>query len=531
MFTCKYAFWESLRRPGKTLFVALVVALSMLGWLFINAYAKALFSAHEKVMRPLKDARIDFLVTSPRTDAGKNLPAGGNEVTFVEEKGQITPGQRFTKDEINLNSLRIFSSREMAEIAEYPSISQLVPALIVQVTRTEGRYPEKIVVEEETVAPLSPEEKKAIDAKLQSNPEYQALSGKYAELQGRVAANSASEEEKKQLQETLRKMQQIEYSYYPERFKKFKAKEIKPPPVKASQTRFVVAGIDATNPDFGLLSKAEIATGSYFSANNAAEVILRKDFAEEKEIKIGDVFSLRDKQLKVIGFAKPTTGLSSAEVYLPLGTLREVVKNEGANVLLVRLKGVERAAKFKETLAKILPDSQVVEPQEMSSQISGALGKTEVLIKEYASFLVAVIVLASIVIVTISLVLTLTARRNEIGVLKVIGWSHFGICRQVAAELVIQTLFGILLSLAVALVLLVVVNNLDLKLNIDFNSVEKNIFGSQYKTFELFHPQFDWVAFLKGSLAALCLAVTVAFLTVSVFNWKTPFKKMEQRGE
>ncbi len=531
MFQVYYAFKEVLRRPARSAFVASIVAIALAVLLISSSLINAMLDARTRALAPLTRAKIDLVITSP---GSTNYVNTNGEVLINLEGKNLNPGQPFIEDTLGLNALKAMDSNSIRKLAGNSNVAELSPILLLTVSRLEGKAPDKIVVPEKSVAPLTKQERADIDGKIANNQQYTELEKELFQLRDPILQNKATPEEKKRYQSIGQQLTDIEFSYYPERFKKFEAEEIEPAPTKAKQSSFAVAGISINDSGFGLLRAADVVAGRYFSASDTSAVVLREDFAKSKGFTVGGSFKFKELDYSIVGLAKPAAGLSSAQVYMPLAQLQQVAKIKAVNMVVLRVEGAKQVDKVKSVAFKLLPESNILETNQASAQLTGSMGRAEELATKYTNLIILIIALAAAIMVGITVVAALSGRRRELGALGAIGWSRFRLASQIALELMIQALVGIIFATSLAGVASLILRNLRIKADFAVSAFDKNLTGlgsSGSKAILYLMPHLDSLAVVREAMVVMVLAFFLGYIATLLYLRQPSTHMLAYEGE
>ncbi len=141
---------------------------------------------------------------------------------------------------------------------------------------------------------------------------------------------------------------------------------LKPPATDITSTSYTIAGVDPATPDIALITRAQVTSGNYLSADKR-EAILSDSYAQRKTLAVGLTFDLNGKSFEVVGLAKPPLG-QAADVYLPLTELQSLASRPNrVNLIVVR-------ARSAADIDRLTKDGLVVRQVVMESLLQGAIG-------------------------------------------------------------------------------------------------------------------------------------------------------------
>lgn len=203
------------------------------------------------------------------------------------------------------------------------------------------------------------------------------------------------------------------------------------------------------------------AAGSRWFADNAPdEVVMGYEVAEYEQRKVGDTFYVTvtpqgktepvSHQFKVVGILDRTGTQDDGTVFLPLSTAR-VIFNRPDELTIVGIKLKEfsglRLREFEKRWAK-LPEVQVVSLQQVKTTLVSLVETAQAMI---AAVAVVAIVVAIIGVIN-TILMSVSERTGEIGIMKAIGASRSDIFQIIWYETLFICLSGgILGSIAAVL--------------------------------------------------------------------------------
>ncbi|MBR1778824.1 MAG: ABC transporter permease [Alphaproteobacteria bacterium] len=178
----------------------------------------------------------------------------------------------------------------------------------------------------------------------------------------------------------------------------------------------------------------EFASGQWFSAPEAKEIVLGYEAAELEQREIGDMMLLpgSEEEFLVTGILKRTGTQDDGMIFMPLRTVQNVFNKQNLLTMLgIRLKqGIDSSA-FEEKLYQ-LPDVQVVSMAQVKNTIISLVKSARVIVLSIAAiaFLIAVFGVLNTVLMSVF------ERYQEIGILKSIG----ALPKQIFAMIWIETI-------------------------------------------------------------------------------------------
>jgi putative ABC transport system permease protein len=190
-----------------------------------------------------------------------------------------------------------------------------------------------------------------------------------------------------------------------------------------------------------------------------SQVIVKKGFADSNDVKVGDTLQLTTPNgnrvaLKATGIARDkggllanltvTNNLAESKFGEPKDAFGMVAIDRGANPTVVKQR-------IADLLEKQYPEAEVLTAQEFKDDIAGQVNQLLGLI--YALLALAIIV--SLFGIVNTLVLSISERTRELGMLRAIGTSRKQVKRVVRWEAVITALIGAVLGVVMGVILAV----------------------------------------------------------------------------
>jgi ABC-type antimicrobial peptide transport system permease subunit len=214
-------------------------------------------------------------------------------------------------------------------------------------------------------------------------------------------------------------------------------------PENISIEQSTVSGIDASEPELGLITPGQISEGRYLRASDERKAVVSVTHAEEEGIAVGDEIEIGNKKFEVVGIADLPLGGESSDVYVPLEQLQKLSDRDGRiNVLRVRAESSDQVAAVADDIEAGFNGSEVTTAEDLADRVSGSLVDAQNLSDKLGIALAVVALGAAFLIASLLTLSSVNKRTRELGTLKALGWRQRLVIRQVTGESVVQGLLG-----------------------------------------------------------------------------------------
>ena len=204
-----------------------------------------------------------------------------------------------------------------------------------------------------------------------------------------------------------------------------------------------VTGIDASEPDLGLVKADQISEGRFLRPGERNAAMLTQTYADENDIGVGDEVAVGERKLDVVGLVKAPLGGDASDIYMQLATLQTLSDRKGrVNALEVRANDVDAVDATAKRIEDEFSGSQVTTAKDLSDRVSGSLVSAQNLSDKLGAALAIVALAAAFLIASLLTLASVNKRTRELGTLKAIGWRQWRVVRQVSGESLAQGVLG-----------------------------------------------------------------------------------------
>ena len=233
---------------------------------------------------------------------------------------------------------------------------------------------------------------------------------------------------------------------------------LNPPQTNIQTSAYTIGGVDQSNPTQGLVTKSQVTRGRFLSSSGGHEALVSGSYAARNSLKLGSTIDLNGTKFVVVGIVSPPLGGQTADVYLPLKQLQTLANEKGlVNVALVRADKSSQVNQVQKSISTALPNAQVASSKQVADTISGSLVNASNLSHDLGFAISAIAALVAFLLAALLALSSVGKRVRELGTLKALGWTQWGVVRQIAGESlttgVLGGIVGIVVGVAGALLI------------------------------------------------------------------------------
>jgi len=208
--------------------------------------------------------------------------------------------------------------------------------------------------------------------------------------------------------------------------------------VPASDTNVGSRLVDGINFDeYARIAGLQIIQGRKFNDKDD-EVVTDTAWLQQKKLKIGDTLKIYDRDFPIVGSYEPSAG---ARIKIPLTTMQTQLGAEGkASAILVKIKPGFEQESVAQALQTRFPDNQILLTRDLEELYMQGFPALNV----FLNVVIGVAGIVSALIILLTMYTTVTERTRQIGVLKSLGMSSFGIALTIVQEALLISLGGVI---------------------------------------------------------------------------------------
>lgn len=232
---------------------------------------------------------------------------------------------------------------------------------------------------------------------------------------------------------------------------------LNPPATDTSTSTYTVAGVDATHPNTGVITRAQLVSGHWFDtdpAKAANQVLVSNAYASTKKLAAGGTVTINGTTYNIAGLVSPTLTGNVSDIYFDLPTMQTLSSsNQRINEVLVSVHDSSQVNAVAAAIKKELPGAQVLTSKDLADQVTGSLASAHRLASDLGGALAIVVLLAAFAIAALLTLSNVAKRVREIGSLRAIGWSRGLVVRQIIAETLGIGVLGGVLGIGLGLII------------------------------------------------------------------------------
>jgi len=206
----------------------------------------------------------------------------------------------------------------------------------------------------------------------------------------------------------------------------------------AGREQFFLFGLDPGQP---LLGRVGVVAGRALRGGRA-EIMVGEPAARELDVRPGDRLALARREFAVVGIYRTGYGLVDNGAVVGLDDARAVFNLDGrTNLVFLDLVAGQAAAATLASIARELPQVAAT-PSELFVSRFERLG----LVHRFSRYLALLAVLMASLMVASAVATSVAERRQELAILRAVGWGKARVAMLVATEAALMTAAGAVLA-------------------------------------------------------------------------------------
>ncbi len=376
-------------------------------------------------------------------------------------------GTKFTHDFFVPGTLITFPQAALQSVASVAGVQSAVPGLSLQAVHETGTVPQitdtvttggQTISSVQQPAPLTAAERQQVFACIQANGGFTRRGRAPRPGAGSPPGGAAGAPDAGRFGSAFQKC-------LPQRLQQYVAQVVVPaqtinrilnPPATDTQTKtYTVGGVTHANSTTGLVTAAQVVSGTWFTGSPANQVLVNSAYASSNGIKAGQALVINGTTFTVVGLVNPTLTGNISDMYFDLAQLQSLSTNPSrVNEILVKVSTSDNVDSVAAAIHRQLPGAQVLTAKSLANQVSGSLADAKSLASSLGVALAIIILLAAFLLAALLTTSSVSKRVHEIGTLRAIGWRRARVVRQIVAETlgigVIGAVVGVLIGFGVA---------------------------------------------------------------------------------
>ncbi len=215
-----------------------------------------------------------------------------------------------------------------------------------------------------------------------------------------------------------------------------------------------VIGLSVSDPAVGIrkIDAMLMPGGRFFTSDSAREVILERHFSKLFGYRRGGGYEMNGVRYMIVGIVdfRERSNLSNAQVFMPYETAIRAVgtADGGVNQVYVSLDKASSLERIKAEITEAFPAFSVITKDRLLANLSN-LNR---IVYRFGDFLAAAVSLIAALLVAWILVMYRLEFKEQIELLRVLGWPKKSVRGFVAADLLAVLAYSVVLSAALTLV-------------------------------------------------------------------------------
>jgi putative ABC transport system permease protein len=199
-----------------------------------------------------------------------------------------------------------------------------------------------------------------------------------------------------------------------------------------------------------LFREWEMLAGEYFTSQDENAVVIGSDFAQRRELNVGDAVTIRNEQFTVKGILSPNYSNDDMTAFLPLSVAQRIFEKEGViSYMSAKVANPDNMSRMEyyESAIVAVANVQVATDEQLLGSVLAILGSVNITLQ-----LVAAVALIAAAFGIINTMMTAVyERRREIGIMRAIGGKRGDVFKIFVLESGLYGIFGGIIGVIIGL--------------------------------------------------------------------------------
>jgi putative ABC transport system permease protein len=211
----------------------------------------------------------------------------------------------------------------------------------------------------------------------------------------------------------------------------------------------IITGLDPDITDIGPIKPTEkkgecceIVEGRYLQNTDTYAAVVDKEFAILEGFNVGSKIDIGGKDFEVVGIINTgrTARIAGAQVFIPINTAKQIVnKGDIFTTVFLKLSSQADPKAVEEKIKTAVGENVTITT---SSDFLATVAGMSAMTKTMATGISLIVIILVTLFVIKSSLAAVYERKNEIGVMKAVGWRDMDVVKLITIENVIQSLIG-----------------------------------------------------------------------------------------
>ncbi len=177
------------------------------------------------------------------------------------------------------------------------------------------------------------------------------------------------------------------------------------------------------------------------------EIIIDTGFQQQKNLKLGDRLEMWERDFTIVGTYEPAAG---ARVKMPIKTMQQQLGGENKTTsFLIKIKEGYTPEQVAQNIQAKFPDNQLILTKDLEELYMDSIPALGI----FLNVIIGVAAVISALVILLTMYTTVTERTRQIGIMKSLGMSNYGIAWIITQEALLISFFGIITGVVLTVLL------------------------------------------------------------------------------